>query len=436
MNRLAASAALLCVALALPAAPAAAGNWAQWRGPHFNGSSAETGLPATFSETENVTWAANLPGIGASTPIVWGDRVFLTAQVPHTRELWALCLDRRDGSVRWRKPFGTGFSNRQGNTGASPSAITDGRTVWFYFGTGDLAAFDLDGNERWRRNIATDHGPFDLLWDYGATGLLYEGRLYIPVIHGPMGRRGGQVPADAGERGFLLAVDPATGRDLFKQPRPTDAPHEARQAYTTPIPFEAGGTKAVLVKGGDYVTAHDPATGKEVWRSPDYNPREDPNFRTIVSPAVAGGMAIVCAPRGGQRIYGLPVGRPARGWAWAIDEHAPDVCTPLVWAGDVFVLVGNRKSMLRVEPATGKVLWRGDLGTKGIFQASPTGADGRIYTITMRGEAVVLDAGDRFRVLHTAEMGGNDCRASIAVSDGQLFVRTDARLFCIGKRKG
>ena len=440
MNTRTTCATVVLIALALFASAASAGNWPQWRGPHFNGSSAETGLPTTFSPTENVAWKATLPGVGASTPIVWGDHVFLTAQVAGSRELWALCLDRGDGSVRWRKRMGTGFTNKQGNTGASPSAITDGKTVWFYFGTGELAAFDFAGNERWQRNIDTDHGPFDLLWNYGATGLLLDGRLIIPVIHGPLDRPGGGTPGPAATgakaaRGFLLAVDPATGKDLWKQVRPTDAIHEAKQAYTTPVPFEGGGRKMVLVTGGDYVTGHDPATGKELWRSPTYNPAQDRNYRTIVSPAVADGMVLACAPRGGQRIVAAAVGQASSKWTWEKREHSPDVATPLTYQDKVFVLVGTRKTILCLDPKTGDTLWEGDLGAKAVFQASPTGADGKIYCINMKGETVVLSAGDAFEVLHRVEMGGTDCRASVAVSDGQLFIRTDARLFCIGTRK-
>jgi len=422
-------AAAILAAVAVIASSAHAENWPQWRGPHFNGSSGETDLPTTFSPDDNVTWKATLPGLGASTPIVWGDCVFVTAQVPHSRDLWALCLDRGDGSVRWRKPMGRGFGNKQGNTGASPSAITDGKTVWFYFGTGELVAFDFGGNERWRRNIAKDHGPFDLLWAYGSTGLLYEGVLHIPVIHGPM--RGQTKP---GGIGFLLGVDPATGKDLWKQARPSEAERECVQAYTTPIPFEVGDRKRILLIGADHATAHEAASGKEVWRSPTYNPAKDPNFRAVVSPVVIGGKVLVCAPRGGQRFYAAEVGK--EGWVWTKREHAPDVCTPLLYEGRVYVLVGDHRMIFCMDPATGKTLWKGDLGGKTKYQASPTGADGKIYCINMKGEAVVLAAGDAFKVLHRAEMGGGDCRASIAVSDGQLFVRTDARVYCIGKRRG
>ena len=410
----------------LLASAASAENWAQWRGPFFNGSTTETGLPTKFSPAENVLWTADLPGVGGSTPIVWDGRIFITAQGQEGKKLWAVCLSRDDGKLLWKKPFGTGFDNRQGNTGASPSAITDGKTVWFLFGTGELAAFDFAGKELWRRNIAKDHGPFEILWDYGATGLLYGGRLYLPVIHGA--HRGGESGAG---KSFLLCVDPATGKDVWKHARPSKAPAEAKQAYTTPIPCELGGRKMVLVTGADHVTAHDPADGKELWRSPTYNPRKDKNYRTVVSPVVAAGLVAVCPPRGAEALYGVAVG--GKGWAWQKRASSPDVCTPLYYRGKLFVLAGIRKKMLCLEPKTGKTIWEGDLGGKAVFQASPTGADGKIYCINLYGEAVVLSAGERFEVLHRASMGGKGCRATIVPAGGRLFLRTDTKLYCIGK---
>lgn len=413
-------------------------NWPQWRGPFFNGSSSETDLPTRFSPTENLAWQGDLPGVGGSTPIVWEDHVFVSAQEPGSMKLWAVCLGRDNGQVRWRKPMGTGFGNKMGNTGASPSPITDGKTVWFYFGTGELAAFDLAGKQLWRRNIATDHGPFEILWDYGSTGLLHRGRLYIPVIHGGPTRSRGRGPGGRptrGGKGFLLCLDAATGRDIWKRHRPTDALFEAQQAYTTPIPATIGGREVILVTGADYVTAHDPATGKELWRSPSYNPRRDRAYRTVVSPAVADGMVVACPPRGARQFYGGPIGKSSGQWAWTKHAPSPDVPTPLFYRGKLFVLVGMRKRMFCLEPKTGRTIWEGSLGGTSPFQASPTGADGKVYCINMRGEVVVLSAGDKFEILHRVKLGGYGCRSAIAVAGGQLFIRTDKRLYCIGKRK-
>ena len=424
----AAFAALLTVLIA----PTLADNWPQWRGPHFNGSSTETGLPAKFGPTENVAWKAPLPGGCGSTPIVWADRVFVTAQ-DRAKKTWALCISRKDGSPLWKHAISTGFGNKQGNTAASPSPITDGQTVWFYFGTGDLLACDLGGRQLWRRNIQKDHGKFEILWDYGASPLLLGGRLYVPVIHGEYRGGKGQGGGNPGGKSYLLCVDPKTGRDVWKRPRPSPAPAEAMQAYTTPIPFHSPDGVQILLSGADHVTAHDPATGRELWRSPSYNPRKDRNYRTVVSAVTSDNMVIVCAPRGGD-LFAVPAGGSK--WAWTHRRESPDVPTPLAYKGRFYVLVCSKRTLLCIEPKTGEILGQCKVGDRGIFQASPTGADGKIYCINLQGEAVVLSADDTPRVLHRASFGGSGCRGSIAVSDGQLFIKTDTELFCIGTRKG
>jgi len=427
-----------CVGLVVVASVASGENWPQWRGPHFNGSSPEGGLPTEFSPTENLAWRADLPGVGGSTPIVWEDHVFVSAQETRGMRLWAVCLDRDSGRLRWRRAMGKGFGNKMGNTAASPSPITDGKTVWFYFGTGELVAFDFSGKELWHRNIAADHGPFEILWDYGSTGLLHRGRLYIPVIHGGPTRSGGRTSggrAPKGGKGFVLCLDAATGKDIWKRHRPTDAVFEAQQAYTTPVPANVGGRGVILVTGADYVTAHDSSTGEEVWRSPSYNPRQDRAYRTVVSPVVADGLVVACPPRRARVFYGGLFAKAIERWTWIKAAPSPDVPTPLYYRGKLFVLVGILKRMCCLDPRTGRTIWEGSLGGTSPFQASPTGADGKVYCINMRGEVVVLSAGEKFEILHRVKLGGYGCCSTIAVAGGQLFVRTDKRLYCFGTRR-
>ena len=429
MRRLTCAVAVSAV-LAAVAAAALAENWPQWRGPLLNGSTEETHLPTKIGPAQGVAWRAKLPGGSGSTPIVWEDRIFVSAQ-DRARQTWAVCLSREGGRELWKRPIAKGFGNRQGNTGASPSPITDGRSVWFYYGTGDLLAFDMDGKQRWRRNIQEDHGKFEILWDYGASALLHGGKLFVPVIHGAYGRgrrRGGDKP---GGKSYLLCVDPATGRDVWKHARPSDAPAEAMQAYTTPIPHAGPGGTQILVTGADHITAHDPRTGREIWRSPTYNPKKDRNYRTVVSPVVCGEVVVAAAPRGGD-LFGGPLG--GRRWAWTHRRNSPDVPTPLSYKGRFYVLVGSSKTLLCIEPESGKILGQCKLSGKAVFQASPTGADGKIYCINMRGEAYVCSAEDSPKVLHRADFGARDVRSTISVSNGQLFVRADDTLYCIGKK--
>jgi len=423
---------LLAVSLAMlvvSATPAIAEDWPQWRGPFFNGSTTETGLPTDWSPTTNVAWVADLGGVGGSTPVICGDDVFATAQHPGTKKLWALCLNRADGSLKWKHPMGVGFANRMGNTGASPSPIADGRRAFFLFGTGELAAFDTDGKELWRRNIPKDHGKFEMLWDYGSTPLLYKGKLYLQVIHGAVRSKN---PADS----YLLCIDPATGKDLWKHIRPSDARSESRQAFTTPYPLEEGGRAAIVLVGGDCLTAHDLAGGKELWRSDTYNPSRGRLMRTVPSPVAADGMVIACGPKhmAMHAVNGSLSGPAKRKWTWTIKDNSPDVCTPLVWGGRFYVLDGGKKVMTCIEPKTGKILWKGDLDAPAKIETAPTGADGRIFFMSQAGEVVILEAGDAFKVLKRIRMGGEKCQSAIAAAGGQLFIRTDTKLYCIGKR--
>ena len=414
--------------LVFASAAARAENWPQWRGPFFNGSTTETNLPEKFSPTENCVWTARLPGIGASTPAVWGDRVFVSAQDPASEKTYAVCLSAADGSLIWRYEIGDGADFSRGNTAASPSPIADGERAYFYFGTGDLVAYDFAGTPLWRRNIARDHGPFEIKFGYASSPLLFAGRLYVPVIHGHeiAGRK---------DISYLLCIDPATGKDLRKHRRPSDAHFEANQAYTTPVPLRVAGRDQILLTGADYVTAHDPATGEELWRSPSYDPRKHILFRTVASAAVAGSTVLVAAPRN-TKSHGLrigPDGRPAGdAWTWTLDKNAPDACTPAVYDGYFLVLDGDSRYILRIDPAGGQILQREHIDDATVFQASPTVADGKIYCISMNGEVVVL-AADDFRVLHRADFGGKECRSTIAVAAGRLFIRAGDRLFAIAR---
>jgi len=200
--------------------------------------------------------------------------------------------------------------------------------------------------------------------------------------------------------------------------------------------FEGPNGPLIIVAGADYVTAHDPSDGREVWRSADCNPEKRRAYRLVPSPVAVNGMIIVCEPRGNSifAIKGGGTGQlPDDSFAWVQWDNAPDVCTPLVMDGKLFVLDGGRRVMSCLDTKTGEVRWQGKLGVSKGFQASPTGADGKIYCISMGGEVVVLSAGDAFEILSRIDMGEGTCRSTISASHGQLFVRTAENLYCIGK---
>ncbi len=409
-------------------------NWAHWRGPAFNGSTTETGLPESWSKTEGVAWVTPLPGYSGATPIVWGDSVFISSP-DEQKNLALICVDRKSGKVRWQKIVSVGDRTKGRNNMASPSPVTDGKSVFVIFATGDLAAFDFAGNELWHRNLAKEYGRFAIMWIYGSSPLLYDGHLYVQVL------QRNPVPADYTQaidgkterESFLLCMDPKTGKNLWRHVRPTDADKESQESYASPIPDG----KEILIVGGNCTTANDAKTGEELWRCGGLNSHNDPFFRVVPSPVAADGMVIACAPKR-EPVLGIKDG--GKGTVtdsritWTFKDFPSDCVTPLYYQGKLFVLDGDKQMMTCLDPKTGAKKWDGSMGVRDIFRASPTGADGKIYCISERGTAVVLSGGDEFKILATIPMGEEPVRASIAAADGHLFIRTAQNLYCIGKK--
>jgi outer membrane protein assembly factor BamB len=423
---LAALAALL-LSSSLPAA-----NWPQWRGPNFNGSTAETNLPRRLSKQEQVLWKTPLPGRSGATPVVWGDAVFLPSPDAQKR-LLLFCLDRATGKVRWQRTVAEGDRVVGKNNMASPSAITDGRRVYALFGTSDFAAFDFQGNELWRRALKLEFGAFANMFLYGASPLLFEDKLYVPLLQRNPPTYGHAADSKPERKSWLICVDPRTGKTLWAHERITDALEEAMEAYTTPLPFAAPGGPQILLVGADALTAHLPGTGEELWRYPGLNRKKNTGGRIVPSPVADAGLVFVCGPKREM----LAAIRPGAGLlgedhlAWKTEQYIPDVATPLCCQGKLFVLDGDRQVMVCYEPQTGRQLWQGRLGIREIFYASPTGADGKIYCLSEEGTLVVLSAGDRFEVLSTTPFGEGPCRSSVVICDGQFFIRTATNLYCL-----
>jgi outer membrane protein assembly factor BamB len=434
---------LLTVAglITLTSHSARAENWPQWRGPAFNGSTTEKGLPTTFSKTENVLWAADMPGPSAATPIIWNDRVFVSSVDQQAGTLQALCLDRASGKILWQREAGVGIKVDDKSNFASPSPVTDGTLVWFFYGNGQLVAFDFAGKQLWTRNIQKDYGQFAFQWTFSSSPTSYEGRLYLQIlqrnvpVHG-RGRTDG--PIDS----FLLALDPQTGKELWKASRPNDAREESKESYATPIPFTFNNRTELLIAGGDCLTGHDPATGKEFWRWGTWNPERIGHWRLVPSPVAGGGVVLGCGPKGAP-VCAVKAGAKGTlddsGLAWKSTEReiSTDVSTPLFYQGRFYVLNSDRKSIARVVPASGKVEWVGEPGSQAKIEASPTAAGGRIYFMNFRGDVFIVEAGEQFKVLHKTAMGDdgdNDLRSSIAIAHGCLFIRTGSKLYCVGNK--
>jgi len=396
-------------------------NWPHWRGPNMNGFVEATNLPVRWSTTDNVTWKLALPDFSGSTPIVWNERIFLN--VADGTELHLLCVDRSKGAELWKRHLGTGNAKVRKQNMSSPSPVTDGASVWVMTGTGVLKAFDMDGKPLWARDIQQDYGRFGLNWGYASSPLLYKGVLYVEVLHG----------MKTDDPSYLLAIDGATGKTRWRVERPTDAVNESPDAYTTPALLRYDGKEELVISGGDYATGHDLATGTELWRAGGLNPGKDRSYRVVASPVVSDGMIYV--PSRVRPLLALRAG--GRGdvtksqLAWSTDQ-GPDVPTPATDGKYLFIL-NDRGILWCLDAKTGAEVWGNQRVRTGTYSASPLVADGKLYVTSEDGVTTVLEAGSIFKVLAENDLADYTL-SSIAVSDGQLFMRTTKHLYCIGKR--
>jgi outer membrane protein assembly factor BamB len=411
-----------CIALTLLAGVVHGGNWPQWRGPAQNGVSDETGLPVQWDQTKNVAWKLAMPGMSGSTPIIWGDRIFLSTGNGEKVELW--CVDRNGGKVLWQKLVSpNNYNVRKGNM-SSPSPVTDGKTVWVLAGTGHLKAFDFSGNELWNRDLQKDYGKWGLNHGYGSSPLLHEGTLFVQVLHG----------MHTDDPSYVLRIDGKTGKTMWRVERPTDAQRESPDSYTTPVLLRSGNSAELIVTGGDYVTGHDLASGKELWRGGGMNPEGNPFNRIIASPVIEGNLVYVPtrvkplqAFRGGGR---GDITKSHLVWA---TPNGPDVPTP-VSDGKYLYVVNDRGIVYCFDAKTGAEIYGGQRIKPGTYSASPVLAEGRIYITNEEGLTTVFKSGPKFELL--AENPLNDyCLSSPAISDGQIFIRTTSHLYAIGQRK-
>lgn len=398
-------------------------NWPQWRGPGLDGVSAEKGLPRAWSTTEGIAWKLPMPSRSGATPIVWGDMVFLnvaTEEFTGGLELWA--ADRNTQKVAWKKPIAGGNKQGRKQNMSSPSPVTDGRTVWVMTGVGVLKAFDFKGTEKWARDLQKDYGAFGLNWEYAASPLLVDGDLIVPVLHG----------MKTDDPSYVLRIDGASGKIEWKVERPTDAIRESPDAYTTPALVTRGSAKEIVITGGDVVTGHDLATGRELWRAGSLNPDNNPFYRIVASPVVSGGIVIAptrVKPMLALDVAGRGTGTPKTMWSF---DQGPDVPTP-VTDGTLLYIVRDNGNVFALDLKTGAPIYGPERLAAGTYSASPVLADGHIYVTNEDGVTSVYKAGPKFEIV--AENKMNDyCLSSIAVSDGQLFLRTSGHLWVIGER--
>ena len=306
---------------------------------------------------------------------------------------------------------------------SSPSPVTDGQRVWVMTGSGVLKCFHISGKEIWSQNIQERYGSFGHNHGYGSSPLLHKNRLYILVLHG----------MKTDEPSYLLAIDKNSGHVVWRTERPTDAIMESPDAYTTPALLHQKDTTQLVVSGGDYVTGHDLESGKELWRAGGLNPTKNKWYRIVASPVVLDDMVYVptrVKPLQAFKVKVLNnINEPNRVWS---TENGPDVPSP-VTDGRFFYILNDKGIMWCLDAKTGQEIWGRQRVEPGTYSASPILADGKIYVTSEDGITTVVRAGREFVILEKNHLEGYTL-SSPAISDGQIFIRTENYLYCIGER--
>jgi outer membrane protein assembly factor BamB len=406
--------ALLCAALAVALSPgrAAAGeaeDWPGWRGPRGDGSSLEVNLPTQWSDTENVAWKVAVPGTGHSSPVVLGDKVFLTSALEDRQERVLICLDRRDGTKLWESTVLSAplEGKHQLNSYASSTPATDGERLYISFLEQPnirLICFDLDGKEVWRKSP----GTFSSIHGFCSSPLIYEDLVILNCDQ----------DADA----WIVAYDKATGEERWR----TDRPNKTR-SYCTPLVIEAAGKTQMVLSGSKSVASYDPATGKQHWVI------DGPTEQFVASLVYTQGILFMTGGYPELHVLGIDPGGSGNVTAshvkWRDHRGVSYVPSPVAHDRWFFIVADNGIASC-FEATTGKVKWKERLGRR--HSASAVYADGHVYFLDDDGETHVVRAGPEFELVSNNPLG-EAAFASPAVSRGQVFIRTANHLWCIGR---
>jgi outer membrane protein assembly factor BamB len=407
VNRAAAIWPVVCGALvALAASPMRAADWPQFRGQGGRGVAADTELPIRWTATDNVRWKAELPGPGASSPVVAGGRVFVTAcSGPRQDRLHVLCFDAAGGRKLWeRRLWGTGGTMCHPKTNmAAATPAADGERVYALFGTGDLACFGRDGDLLWYRALARDYPTFSNQVGLAASPVPWEDLLLVPL-------------ENRGRESLFLGIDRRTGKNRWQVERPREF------NWVTPLVYTRGGRDEVLLQAPPALVSYDPGTGKENWT---FN---GPGFNIVAMPVVEDDSIFV--PGSALTALRLASDRGTPKRVWATPKLSTNLSSPLYYRGRIYAV--NPTGVLNCgDPATGKLLWQERL--QGGYSASPVGAAGNVYVVNEDGATTVLQAGDEPRILERNVLD-EPTLASPAIADGAIFLRTDRRVYCFAEK--
>ena len=425
---------LLAIAAGCLLAVTALADWPQWRGPLASGVAPDANPPLEWSETKNVRWKVALPGEGSGTPIVLGDRIYLTAAIETDRlasnpaqpdetakttppknlyQFVVLCLDRQTGRTLWQRVARENVpreGRHQTNTYASASPLTDGQRLYVSFGSQGLYCYDLDGNLQWERDLGEMRTRFG--WGEGAS----------PAVHGDVLI----VNWDQEENSFIVALDARTGAERWRKER--DEP----TSWGTPLIVEYGGRTQAIINATNRVRSYDLATGEVLWECGGQT------VNAIPSPVTDGKVVYVMSGYRGSKVVAVPL--DAKGDVtdtervlWQRDRGTPYVPSPVLVNDRLYFTAVNTSALTCLNAQTGDVVYGPErLPEVDNVYASPVSAAGRIYFTSREGVTTVIAVGDQFKVLATNRLDdGFD--ASPAMAGTQLFLRGHKWLYCLGE---
>jgi len=387
----------------------AAKYWPRWRGPSGQGLAPGSGYPDRWSPTQNVRWKVPLTGEGNSSPIVWGDRIFLTTAYDNGRRLSLLAFRRSDGAKLWEAfaPAGrTGQGNHFKNGHASATPATDGQRIYVPFGPRGLFAFDMDGKIVWQRDL----GPMEAYHGTAGSPLLYKGRIILYQ--------------DQFAGSFIAAFDTRTGKELWRTRR------DANVGWGTPIAVRVVDHDEIIVNGQHRVRAYDPDTGAELWSCGGMG------YEVIPTPVVGFGMVFCSSGRAGPTLAIRPGGKgdvTSSHLQWSSPRGSPFVPSPILYGEYLYMVNDMAAIVTNYHASSGKVIWQGRLGVarREGFSASPVAVDGKVFFTNDDGETFVLKAGPTFELLHVNALEETTL-ATPALVDGRWYIRTHRHLWAIG----
>ncbi len=394
-------------------------HWPRWRGPSDSGSSSKGTYLASWSDSENVLWKVSLPGIGTSTPTVWGDQVFLTC--PAEGQDCVLCYDW-SGKKLWQTSVGKELAGKHRNgSGSNPSAVTDGLQVFSYFKSGTLAALGMDGRLNWSVNLQQKYGNNKLYWDLGTSPVISDKLVIVAAMHG----------GDS----YVVALEKQGGEVAWKIERNYKTPVEGDHSYATPIVLREGKRETLLVWGAERLTAYNAADGSLLWSCSGFNPDARGNWVAVASFVVAGDMVVVPYGRGAH-IAGIQLGGKGdvtdTHRAWTLENKGSFVPTPATDGTNVYVLRDSGQ-VLCIDAASGETRWEGNFPNhRSKYYASPVIADGKIYAPREDGVLLVASITDGFKLLSENNMQQRLIASPVPVGN-RLLIRGERDLFCIGK---